>query len=184
MDPRDRTFSEVHRTRRSIVEYTGEVVSRDLVTAIVEEAAQAPSAFNSQPWRVVVVRDEELARVLPAMGGNAAKVREAGTLVAVFADLRLEGRAAGFYDGSLARTPQEYGVRNGALLAMALMDVAWSHGVGTRPMIGFDAAALGEALDVPDGWHPVLTMTLGWPVETDQEPGERLPVAEILTIHG
>jgi nitroreductase len=184
MDPRDRTFSEVHRTRRSVVEYTGEVVSRDLVTAIVEEATQAPSAFNSQPWRVVVVRDDELQRVLPAMGGNASKVREAGTLVAVFADLRLEGRAAGFYDGSPARTPVEYGVRNGSLLAMALMDAAWSHGVGTRPMIGFDAAALGRSLDVPDSWHPVLTMALGWPLESDPEPGDRRPVGEVLTILG
>lgn len=183
MDPRDRTFAEVHRTRRSVREYTGESVSRDLVRAIVEEATFAPSAFNAQPWRVVVVRGDELVRVLPAMGGNAAKVENAGTLVAVFADLEVADEHGG-YDGSLARTREEFGVRNGSLLAMAIMDVAWSHGVATRPMIGFDATALVEALDVPATWHPVLTMALGWPLDADQVPGERLPVDDVLTFVG
>ncbi len=59
-EPRDRTFAQVHRTRRSVVDDTGEDVSRELVTAILEEAAQAPRAFNSQPWRVVVVRGDPL----------------------------------------------------------------------------------------------------------------------------
>lgn len=174
----------MHRTRRSVREYTGEVVSRDLVRDIVEEATLAPSAYNSQPWRVVVVRGDELGRVLPAMGGNAAKVENAGTLVAVFADLDVAGRFGDSYDGSLARTPVEFGVRNGSLLAMAIMDVAWSHGVATRPMIGFDAAALVDALAVPSSWHPVLTMTLGWPVDGDTEPGDRRPVDEVLTFVG
>lgn len=183
VEPRDRTFAEVHRTRRSVREYTGELVPRELVRDIVEEATLAPSAFNGQPWRVVVVRGDELERVLPAMGGNARKVEAAGTVAAVFADIDL-GDRADYYDGSLSRTPEEYGVRNASLLAMALMDVAWSHGVATRPMIGFDAPALVEALEVPESWHPVVTMTLGWPADVEPSPRDRRPVDEVLTIIG
>ena len=183
MEPRDRTFTEVHSTRRSVREYTGELVPRELVRDIVEEAALAPSAFNEQPWRVVVVRGDELGRVLEPMGGNAAKVEAAGTLVAVFAETELD-EWADYYDGSLTRTLPEYAVRNGALFAMALMDVAWSHGVATRPMIGFDAPALTAELAERDSWHPVIAMTLGWPADVEQSPRERKPVDEILTIHG
>ena len=184
MDPRDRTFSEVHSTRRSVRSFTGEVVSRELLTAVVEEATLAPSSYNRQPWRVVAVRDDELEPVLPALGSNAEKVRSAGTLLALFADLDLDERTASFYDGSLARTPVEYGVRNTALLAMAIMDTAWSHGLGTTPMIGFDPVALAEALDVPEHWHPVLVMPLGWPAEGDHGNAGRRPVDEVLTIRG
>lgn len=184
MDPRDQTFAQVHRTRRSVTDYTGEVVSRELVREIVEEAALAPSSMNSQPWRVVVVRGDELERVLPALGGNAKKVAAAGTLVAVYADLDLDERMASYYDGGLARTPEEYGVRNGSLFAMALMDVAWSHGVATRPMIGFHPEALADELDLPDTWHPVLVMSLGWPADVDRGDHDRRPVDEVLTIIG
>lgn len=183
MDPRDLTWAEVNASRRSVTGYTGEVVSRDLVRDVVAEAHLAPSAFNSQPWRFVVAQGEDIARFEPALGGNAGKVRAAGTMVAVFADLgevERDERLAGFYDGSTGRTAVEYGARNGGLAAMALMHAAWSHGIATRPMIGFDADALARAADVPDDWHPVMVVALGWPEDEDAAPRRRRPLDEVL----
>ena len=184
MDPRDQTFAEVVASRRSVTEYTGEVVSRDLVTEIVEEATNAPSAFNSQPWRFVVVQGDDLDAYEDVLGGNHRKVAAAGTLVAVFADLAEatgDGRWSDFYDGSTARTPEEFGARNASLGAMALMHVAWSHGVATRPMIGFDADGLTQLLDVPATWHPVMVMALGWPEhDAASTPRDRQPVERVL----
>jgi nitroreductase len=180
MDPRDRTWAEVNATRRSVVSYTGEVVSRELIREIVDEAALAPSAFNGQPWRFVVVQGDALDRFDEALGGNMSKIRSAGTLVAVFADTSgLDGRE-GFYDGSLARTTGEWAARNGGIVAMNVLQAAWSHGVGTRPMIGFDAAGLRDAADVPDSWHPVLSVAMGWPADEDLPPRSRRPVDEVL----
>lgn len=183
MEHRDLSWAELVRTRRSVTDYTGEVVSRDLVRAIVEEATLAPSAFNSQPWRFVVVQDEAIDGLTDVLGGNHAKVRAAGTLVAVFADLADvtgDGDRAGYYDSRTGRSPVEYGVRNASLAAMALMYAAWSHGVGTRPMIGFDADGLAEQLDVPASWHPVMVLALGWPEDDAPGPGSRRDVDEVL----
>lgn len=184
MEHRDLSWGELAASRRSVTAYTGEVVSRDLVRSIVAEATLAPSAFNSQPWRFVAVRGDALDRYDEVLGGNAEKVRGAGTLLAVLADLEGvtgDGDRADYYDGRTARTPEEYGARNASLGAMALMYAAWSHGVATRPMIGFDADGLHDLLDVPDSWRPVMVMAMGWPEgELDAGPRDRLPVDEVL----
>lgn len=183
---RGESFAVVHRSRRSVREYTGELVSRELLTAIVEEAALAPSSRNGQPWRVVAVRGDELERVLPAMGRNAAKTAAAGTLLVLFADLGDDLDEAARFAGDLAKTPVEAGVRDVSLLAMSLMDVAWSYGIATRAMIGVDAARLRSVLEVPSSWHPVLTMTLGHPAAVPDDPAEtrRQPVHEVLRVIG
>ena len=183
MEHRDLTWAELVTTRRSVRTYTGEVVSRDLVRAIVEEATLAPSAFNSQPWRFLVVQGDDIDRYADVLGGNHDKVRGAGTMVAVFADLAEvtgDGARSDYYDGRTGRTPGEYGARNASLAAMALMYAAWSHGIGTRPMIGFDADALCAVADVPSSWHPVLVLSLGWPADDGASQNSRRPVDEVL----
>lgn len=183
MEHRDLTWAELARTRRSVTEHTGEVVSRDLVRQIVAEATQAPSAFNSQPWRFVVVQGDDLEDFEEVLGGNHAKIAGAGTMLAVFAelaDVTGDGDRADYYDGRTARSAIEYGVRNASLAAMSVMYAAWSHGVGTRPMIGFDADGLAAQLDVPDTWHPVLVLSMGWPTDVEPGPRSRKDVDEVL----
>jgi nitroreductase len=181
MDPRNRTWAEVNETRRSVTRWTGEVVTRDLVRSIVAEAHLAPSAFNGQPWRFAVAQGPTLDAVLEPLGGNGPKVAAAGTLVAVFVDMAgVEGKE-GFYDGTLARTPEEWAARNGGLVAMNLLQAAWSHGVGSRPMIGFDPAGLRDGLGVPVTWHPVLIVALGWPDGDEPTPRSRVDVDEVLS---
>ena len=162
MEHRDLTWAELVTTRRSVRTYTGEVVSRDLVRAIVEEATLAPSAFNSQPWRFLVVQGDDIDRYADVLGGNHDKVRGAGTMVAVFADLAEvtgDGARSDYYDGRTGRTPGEY---------------------GARPMIGFDADALCAVADVPSSWHPVLVLSLGWPADDGASQNSRRPVDEVL----
>lgn len=52
-------FSELVKARRSIHYFTDEKVSYDDLNYILEAARWAPSAGNCQPWRFIVVRDEE-----------------------------------------------------------------------------------------------------------------------------
>jgi nitroreductase len=71
--------------RRSIRAYTGEPVSREVITELLEAAMAAPSSNNRQPWHFVVVRDREtlakLADVHPhgkMLGGAAAAIAVCG----------------------------------------------------------------------------------------------------------
>lgn len=181
MDPRKRTWAEVNATRRSIKTYTGEVVTPELVREIVAEAHLAPSEFNAQPWRVLVAQGEALEPSLPALGNtNGGRVREAGTLVTIWADMApLEGREK-WYPGPPVTSREEWAARNGALLAMNLMAAAWSHGVATRPMSGFDPAQLIADMSPPETWHPVLVMAMGYADGEPEEPRDRIDVDEVL----
>lgn len=50
------------RTRRSVRDFSPDLVPIDVLQALVETAAQAPSGANRQPWRFVVVTDAETKR--------------------------------------------------------------------------------------------------------------------------
>ncbi|HDH04864.1 MAG TPA: nitroreductase family protein [Nitrospirae bacterium] len=63
--------------RRSVRAYQPEKVPREIITAIIEAGNNAPSGMNSQPWRFVVVEDEELhKKMLEAAAPNAKKMVE------------------------------------------------------------------------------------------------------------
>jgi nitroreductase len=57
-------FSEVIERRRSIRKYKKIPISREKIEKILEAGRKAPSAFNTQPWHFIVVKDEELKRQL------------------------------------------------------------------------------------------------------------------------
>lgn len=52
------------RERRSVRAYESKKIPRDVLNTIIEAGNQAPSGMNSQPWRFVVVEDEEFHKKL------------------------------------------------------------------------------------------------------------------------
>jgi len=57
-------FYEIVRGRRSVRVYDGRVVPRDILTRILEAARWAPSAHNAQPWRFIVIYEDDVKRRL------------------------------------------------------------------------------------------------------------------------
>jgi nitroreductase len=184
---RDLPYEELNRTRRSWVGYTGEVVPEELLRVIVAEATLAPSGSNLQPWRFVVAGPDQLDRFADGLGSNLEKVRAAGTLVVVFADQNAVDevqRAKEFYDGGKT-SRRDFAIRNGSLVAMNLMLAAWSHGVATRPMIGFEPFLVRAAAKAPRHWVPVVALAVGYPDDQRQQvPRDRRSLDEVLTFLG
>ena len=177
-------YAELNESRRSWLGYTGEVVAQELVRDIVAEAALAPSGSNLQPWRIVVAGPDQLDRFGDGLGSNLEKVRDAGTLLVVFGDPNAVEEKDGskdFYDGGKT-SRRDFAVRNASLFAMNLMLSAWSHGVATRPMIGFEPFLVREAAKAPRHWIPVVAMSAGYPdPDAEQGPRRRLDVDDVLT---
>jgi len=55
---------EAIKKRRSVRFFDSKPVERDIVTTIIEAGNQAPSAGNLQPWRFIIVEDENIKRLL------------------------------------------------------------------------------------------------------------------------
>lgn len=60
------TFDSI-RTRRSIRKFKSDPIAREIVESIIQAGIDAPSAKNRQPWRFVVVTENEKSGMLGAM---------------------------------------------------------------------------------------------------------------------
>ena len=57
-------IAEIIKSRRSVRDFKPTKVPRKLLRAIMNSAMWAPSAHNAQPWRLVVIDDDEVKRKL------------------------------------------------------------------------------------------------------------------------
>ncbi|MEJ2156234.1 MAG: nitroreductase family protein [Desulfobacteraceae bacterium] len=57
-------FAQLMEQRRSIREYLDKPVPRSLILQIIQDACQAPSAANNQPWQFILVLDKQMIKLL------------------------------------------------------------------------------------------------------------------------
>ncbi|MCI0348358.1 MAG: nitroreductase family protein [Acidobacteriales bacterium] len=82
----EKLLSEVIRERRATPSFESIPVHEADLKRIIEAGLAAPSGYNLQPWRVVVVRDPEQRRRLREAAFNQAKVEEAPVVVVACGD--------------------------------------------------------------------------------------------------
>jgi nitroreductase len=83
----ERLLSAVIAERRATPSFDGSTISAMDMSAIVRAGMEAPSGFNLQPWRFIVVRDPEHKRRLREAAMGQAKVEEAGAVIVCCGDL-------------------------------------------------------------------------------------------------
>jgi nitroreductase len=184
---------------------TNAVLSDDQIRDLVRIGTSAPTSFHLQNWRFIAVRTPEAkARLHPIAWKQPAILDAAVTFVIIgqLADAstvpaRLapvveagimpvhlvpewEAPARGLYDNQPQRQRDE-AVRSATFGTAAIIYAARSLGLGSTPMIGFDADAVHREFGLAEDEIPVMLLTVGpersgnWP----QKP--RLPVADVLS---
>lgn len=167
----------------------------------------APSAFNLQHARYVVVTDPDKKNKLYEAANKQYKVQTASAVILVLGntnayldvgpinegllnlgvmskqeyDMTVES-VLGFYESRGDAFKRDEAVRNASLSAMLFMLVAKEKGWDTCPMIGFDPAAVSAELNIPDAYVPAMMITIGKEDTTNQRPrGYRKPVGEFVS---
>jgi nitroreductase len=74
---------EAIKERRSIRQYTPEPVSEEQVTQILEAGRWAPSRGNSQPWKFIVLNDDQMRKELADAIPNGKFLAQAPQGIAV-----------------------------------------------------------------------------------------------------
>jgi 3-hydroxypropanoate dehydrogenase len=175
---------QLFRQARTANSFTAEPVTEAHVRAIYDLVKWAPTSFNQQPLRVVLVRSPQArARLVEHMWDNNKAKTAAAPLVAVLAaDTEFheelptqfpvfpEAKDAFFADPTVRG---ESAVLNAALqIAYFILGVR-AAGLAAGPMSGFDAAGVAKEF-FPDGVHrPLVVMNIGRPGENAW--WERLP---------
>ncbi|KGK97749.1 nitroreductase [Methanococcoides methylutens] len=80
------TTIETILARRSIREYTESPVSNDEINTILDCGKWAPSGLNNQPWKFIVVRNENTIKELADCTHYSKIVLQAKVLIAVYLD--------------------------------------------------------------------------------------------------
>ena len=167
---------------------------------LLEATIQAPTSFNIQHWRLVVLRDPQLrARIRTEFGNDQAQMTDASLLVLFTADLMawqkrperywvnapqevaelLVGWMGPFHEGRewLQRDEAQ---RSIGLAMQTLMLAAQELGYQSCPMIGFDIEAVAKLVKLPDDHVMGAMVAIGkgtkdsWP-----KPGQ-LPLDELV----
>lgn len=54
------SFEELLKIRQSVRKYTSKPVEKSKIVKLIEAVHMAPSACNSQPWKLIIVDEPEL----------------------------------------------------------------------------------------------------------------------------
>ncbi|MWV63946.1 nitroreductase family protein [Halorubrum sp. JWXQ-INN 858] len=201
-------FTDVVDARRSVHDYADEDLDRETIEAIVEAATTMPSSYNLQPWEFLVLTEDADRERLREVAYGQAHVTDAPVAVVVLGNLDPAAHVdrvlddqveKGYRDEAGAAAAREtivgmreyptaerrvWAAKSTSLAAMGLMLAARDRGVATCPIGGFDPEALHEAFDVPDGYEPVMLVTMGYPAAdaADEERPRKLrrPVSEVV----
>jgi len=132
-------------------------VAREALHALLEAARWAPSCSAAEPWRFLVWdRDRDAAAWERAAACLDASNRE----WAERAPLLFAGFAAANFDNG---KPNRWSQHDLGAATENLLLQATALGLVAHPMGGFDAAALGAAFAVPEGFAALAMIVVGHP---------------------
>jgi nitroreductase len=178
-------FQAIHE-RRATPSFDGTPIPSQDLRQILQAGLDAPSGYNLQPWRFVVVQEPEQRRRLRAASYNQAKVEEASVVIVACGDrdgwrkdldemLRM-GRAGGMPESYAAQAAESVpgymssftdGQMQGwlnkqVMLAFtSMMLMAEVLGYDTAPMEGFEQQKVCEMLRLPMSYWVVALLAIG-----------------------
>ncbi|UOK64144.1 nitroreductase family protein [Paenibacillus sp. OVF10] len=171
------------------------------LNAILTAAAEAPSSWNLQHWRFLVIESEaDKAKLLPVAYGQS-QIVESSVTIAVLGDLEAN-RNTVIYDqaveaGALTaevrdalvgqingayQSPQiarDEAIRNASFASQNIMLAARSLGYDTCPIGGYNPQKLIETFNIPARFVPTLLITVGKAAQPAR-PSGRLPLSEVV----
>ena len=171
---------DIRRAKRALSE---EKIPEEVVKRIMTAATYAPSCFNNQPWRFLVVTEEnKLEDMHAALSGGNYWAKKAPVMVAVITKPDLDAELS---------DRRGYAVLGCGLAMENLMLQAFKEGAIGHAMAGFDPLVVKEKFSIPEEFIVIALIAIGYPgdeshlsekhIEMEHSPRDRKPESEIIT---
>jgi nitroreductase len=169
-----KTLAQAIEQRRATPSFDGEPIPPEDLKQILEAGLHAPSGYNIQPWRFIVVQTPEQKKRLRAASYNQAKVEEASVVIVACGDtdgwrkdvdlMLKQGREGGMpesyaaqaktsisnYLSSFSTEQMRAWLNKHVMIAFThMMLMAEVMGYDTAPMEGFEQEKVHEVLRLP-----------------------------------
>lgn len=178
---------DVYEKRRSVNFFEkNKEIPQNILENIINKGVLAPSAFNLQPWEIIIVKSKENKEKLCKLSNNQEKIIDGSVTLMIVGNKNgyatdnpvwdemlttmggnkaaVEGAqgAASFLYGSTENRKIKFAESNCGLLAMSLMYAATSYGVDSHPMSGVDFEGIENAFNLGKDKSLVMLVVLGY----------------------
>ncbi|MCF8296034.1 MAG: nitroreductase family protein [Saprospiraceae bacterium] len=161
-----------------------------ILKEIINLAVLAPSAFNLQPWRIIVVKTQDNKKKLFDLANKQEKVLEASVNLIIVGNKEaysdsnpvwaemlqsvggnqqmVDGakQAAKYLYGSSDERKLKFAESNAGLFGMSIMTSAKEFGVDSHPMSGIDFDGIHKEFGLNEGEIVVMNICLGYSDKT------------------
>ena len=179
-------FKDIVMARYATKGFDGKKISDDQVKELQELIRHAPSSFNVQPWRVVVIRDDERKKALLEAAWKQPQITSCSHLFVFCANTELEacadrleaelkgsgvpessvtgflGMIRSFIKGLSPEARLSWAQRQAYLALANGLNGATSLGFDSCPMEGFAPEQVSRILGLPKSLVPTVLMTIGY----------------------
>ena len=170
--------------RRSIRRYLPDPVPEPELRELLTLAGRAPSAWNLQPWRFIVVRDPETKSRLQAAANGQSQVGAAPAVIVVYSDVidalrrARDAKAAAYFATLGADARDQWGKAQAGIALGYLLLIAETFGLATSPMLGFRPPAVRQLFELPAHIEIAALVAVGYAGE-EGRPSSRVAPDEI-----
>lgn len=167
-------FYEVIKTRRSVRKYKPDPIPEEILMKILNAARIAPSGNNRQPWKFIVIKDEERKKKMVELCDEQEFIAEAPVLIVAC------GRDIHYNRGKWMGS---YSMIVDVTIAMDhLILAARAEGLGTCWIGSFDNEGIKKFLGIPEDINVVALTPVGYPYDEKvfRETKNRKPLNEII----
>ena len=191
---------EAIESRRSIKHYDPEhVMPEEDLAELIRLTKLAPSSFNIQNYRLLVVRDKALRAKIREVAWDQAQVTDASVLFILCGDLNAHTEDPAQYWGHAPKEVQDVlgpmilpfyegkdelirdeAIRSSALAGMTLMLAAKGMGYDSCPMVGFDPERVAELIKLPENYVLSFMLPIGKLAKDAWDRGTRLPDEKVV----
>ncbi len=197
----EKTLSRAIAERRASPSFDEIPIPDADLLKILQAGLSAPSSYNLQPWRFIVVRSAEQKKRLRGASYNQAKVEEASVMIVACGDA--DGWRSGDLEemirlGRAGGMPEKYAEQAKSTIPNYLSDhpnmpmwltrqvmLAFTHmmlmaevlGYDTAPMEGFEQEKVHEVLKLPLSYWVVALLGIGHLKGPDKYHSERFNMA-------
>jgi nitroreductase len=198
----EKSLSQAIKDRRATPSFDGTPIPSEDLRKIIAAGLSAPSGYNIQPWRFIVVQSEDQKKRLRAAAYNQGKVEEASAVIVACGDadgwrkdldlILYQGLEGGMPEGyaeqarnsvpkylSSFTSDQMHGWLNKMVMIAVthMMLMAEVMGYDTAPMEGFEQEKVREVLRLPLSYWTVALLAIGHLKGPDKFDGGRFDMA-------
>jgi nitroreductase len=156
---------DVIRKRKSVRKYREDSLPDDVFRRVMEAARLAPSGKNFQPWKFIIVHDQEMKNKLAEASRGQFFMARAPVIVV----------ACGYPDQSYQHQGnymQSWAI-DVTIALQHLMLQAEEEGLGTCWIGAFEEKTVKPLLNIPDEVRVLALTPLGYPDETPRDRGRK-----------